>query len=101
MELYLGNNKLCHLKDILYLRPLPKLIILDLSGNPVCEEENYRIYCIYNLKRLKVLDGYSVDATEIDTAKAMYDGRLTDEFIAESMGEKPFSEIQNIDLSNR
>lgn len=102
MELYIGNNKLVNLKDILQLRSLSQLIILDLSGNPVCQEQNYRLYAIYHLKRLKVLDGYAVDVAEIDAAKAKYDGRLTDEFLAESIGyHKSFSQLHILELSNR
>jgi Leucine-rich repeat (LRR) protein len=35
MELYIGNNKISDSKHIKYLAGLTKLIILDLSGNPI------------------------------------------------------------------
>lgn len=35
MELYIGNNKINDSKHIKYLTGLTKLIILDLSGNPI------------------------------------------------------------------
>jgi hypothetical protein len=35
-------------------RDLPKLLILDLSGNPCCKNKDYRPFTIYSLKRLKV-----------------------------------------------
>ena len=34
---------------------LPKLIILDISGNVFCKDPSYRIYTLYNLKKLKVI----------------------------------------------
>ena len=38
------------------LRVLPKLIILDLSGNPCTagSSDDYRLYVIYNVRKLKV-----------------------------------------------
>ena len=57
MELYLGNNLISDTKEISKLKALSKLIILDISGNNLSKDSNYRIYCIYHLRRLKVLDG--------------------------------------------
>ena len=41
---------------MLRLRELPKLIILDLSGNPCSSSGNddYRLYVIFNVRKLKV-----------------------------------------------
>ena len=61
MELYLGNNQITRLKEVMHLKSLSKLIILDLSGNLMCKEKNYRIYCVFHLKKLKVLDGVSIE----------------------------------------
>lgn len=47
-----------------YLKSLPKLIILDLAGNPVCANPDYRLYTLFRVKRLKVLDGISVNSDE-------------------------------------
>ena len=60
MELYIGNNKIKDSKEIKNLTSLNKLIILDLSGNPISKENNYRFYTLYLLKKLKVLDGISI-----------------------------------------
>jgi hypothetical protein len=35
MELYIGNNKIVDSKQVKNLTGLNKLIILDLSGNPI------------------------------------------------------------------
>lgn len=43
------------------LKDLPKLIILDLSGNSLIRDTSYKSYTLYHLKNLKVLDGQSID----------------------------------------
>jgi hypothetical protein len=42
------------MQEVRDLRDLPKLIIVDFSGNPLCGSEEYRLYTIYHLRRLKV-----------------------------------------------
>ena len=64
MELYLGNNNIANSKEINSLKHLQKLIILDLSGNPFSRDENYRVYTLFVIKKLKVLDGISIEVQE-------------------------------------
>lgn len=61
MELYLGNNLINDIKEITKLKNLGRLIILDISGNNLSRDTNYRIYCIFHLRKLKVLDGISIE----------------------------------------
>lgn len=61
MELYLGNNLIGDIKELIKLKALGRLIILDISGNYLSRDQNYRIYCIFHLKKLKVLDGVSIE----------------------------------------
>ena len=63
MELYMGNNMLCDIKEIIKLKDLQRLIILDISGNnfSIHRVKNHRIYCIFHLRKLRVLDGISID----------------------------------------
>jgi Leucine-rich repeat (LRR) protein len=49
MELYIGNNKLDNLKEIALLKDLPKLIILDISGNTLTKEADFRLHIIFHL----------------------------------------------------
>jgi Leucine-rich repeat (LRR) protein len=81
MELYIGNNAITESKEINSLKNMQKLIILDLSGNPFSKDPNYRIYSLFVLKRLKVLDGISVEASEQQLAKDLFTGRLTEEIL--------------------
>ena len=69
MELYIGNNKIGDSKQLKILTSLTKLIILDISGNPISKESNYRFYTLYLLKNLKVLDGISIETSESQQAR--------------------------------
>ena len=81
MELYIGNNLLNNSKEINSFKSLQKLIILDLSGNPFAKDNTYRVYTLFILKKLKVLDGVSIDAQEQQVAKELYTGRLTEDIL--------------------
>lgn len=63
-------------------------------------ESNYRIYCIFHLRKLKVLDGVSVESNEHVDAKETFAGRLTEEILESRIGNKKLSEIKELDLSN-
>lgn len=64
MEIYLSNNQIGNTQEINHLKQLPKLIILDLQGNALQRDANYRVYTLFVLSRLKVLDGLSVEPSE-------------------------------------
>ena len=72
----------------------------NLSGNPLCKSAHYRLYCIYHLRKLKVLDGIGVDSSEQHQAREKYSGKLTSEFLAEKIGHKYFEHIRELDLSS-
>ena len=122
MELYLGNNSISGIKQastsfllyvhpwfcfkyslrilqVLHLRELPRLIILDLAGNPIVRNDSYRLYTIFNLRRLKVLDGLGVDVAEAQAAKEEYSGRLTLDFLTDKLNDNKFDSYHEIDLS--
>jgi len=99
MELYIGNNRLRRLREILVIRDLPKLIIVDLLGNPLCREEDYRLYTIYHLKKLKVLDGTGIEASEQSAARNKYAGRLSLETLESKVGHRHFESLRELDIS--
>lgn len=83
------------------LKKLPKLIILDISGNEMCREEYYRVYIIFHLKKkLKVLDGISIETTEIQQSNEMFAGRLTDEILESRSQNKTFNDLRELDISS-
>ena len=100
MELYMCSNRIMNVKEVQHLKTLPKLIIVDLSGNRLCRHESYRLYCVYYLRKLKVLDGIGVDINEQQSAREKYSGKLTAEFLAEKIGHKYFEHIRELDLSS-
>jgi len=85
MELYMGNNDIAELAEIDHLKPLTKLIILDLAGSPICALTDYRPCVLFRLKRLKVLDGVGVAADEVQAANERFSGRLTVEIVLEAI----------------
>ena len=104
MELYMGNNLIADVKETIKLQDLSRLIILDISGNPMSSGTgnnlNYRIYCIYHLRKLRVLDGVSIDPREHMEAKETFSGRLTDELLHTRIGNQKMGDIRLLDLSN-
>ncbi|KAI8805973.1 hypothetical protein BJ742DRAFT_901172 [Cladochytrium replicatum] len=100
MELYIGNNNVNELYSIFPLKELPRLIILDLTGNNVCKERSYRLFTIFHLSRLKILDGSGILPKEQAQAKEAYFGRLTIELLGEKIGHFTFKNISELDLRN-
>lgn len=101
MELYLGNNLISDVKEIVKLKQLSRLIILDISGNNLARDQNYRIYCIFHLRKLKVLDGISIEQAEHMDAKETFAGRLTEEILESRLGPgRKLSDIKELDLSS-
>jgi len=99
MELYIGNNRISQVKEVQQLKALPKLIILDLSGNPLCETPDYRAYTVFQLRRLKVLDGVGIEMGEQTLAKEKYAGKLTPEALLERLGHSFWEHVHELDLS--
>ena len=60
---------------------------------------NYRIYCIFHLRKLRVLDGLSIDNQEHQEAKETFSGRLTEEILASRLNGRNLKEIKTLDLS--
>ncbi|CAG9310144.1 unnamed protein product [Blepharisma stoltei] len=100
MELYIWNNKLSNLKEILLLKGLPKLMILDIYGNPLSKEQNSRLYMIFNLKKLKVLDGVGVESSEQHYAKESYGGKLSEDILQSRLNGIHQFDIRVLDLSS-
>ncbi|XP_014748517.1 PREDICTED: leucine-rich repeat-containing protein 48 [Sturnus vulgaris] len=52
----IGKNNLTTLEDVVYLRRLKSLRTLNLSGNPLCNEEHYTLFVVAHLPSLVYLD---------------------------------------------
>lgn len=102
MELYLSNNLIEELRSVLMLKQLPKLIVLDLSGNDLCLVPDYRCYVVFHLRRLKVLDGSTITQVERQEAEEKFSGKITLEMLENHLGPSPTCyNFRSVDLSNQ
>ena len=68
--------------DIYCLSHLQNLAILDLKGNEVTiKVADYRLYAIFCVRSLRMLDGQSIRENDIKKAQVAYDGRLHRDFL--------------------
>lgn len=68
----LTNNALSELGDLEALAECQKLTHLSLLDNPVAKKEYYRLYLIYKLPQLRVLDFNKVKLSERKEAKTLF-----------------------------
>ena len=72
--LLLGNNRLRDLdKFLLQLTKFAFLTQVDLFGNPIAEEPDYRLKLIYLMPQLKTIDRHVVTVAERIKAKRVCD----------------------------
>ncbi|KAJ2686929.1 U2 snRNP complex subunit [Coemansia spiralis] len=79
--LVLTNNDLGDLVDLEPLKELGELEILSLANNPVMSKKHARLWCVWRLTSLRVLDFERVKQGERMEAKRLFetkDGELTD-----------------------
>ncbi|XP_028803422.1 U2 small nuclear ribonucleoprotein A' [Neltuma alba] len=77
--LVLTNNRLVNLVEIDPLASLPKLQYLSLLDNSITKKPNYRLYVIYKLKSLRVLDFKKVKNKERLEAKNLFSSKEVEE----------------------
>ena len=68
-ELYLRENKIKDLNQVVHLQELSNLKKLWLAGNPCAEQANYRLTVIKALPNLEMLDNVTVSPEEISRAE--------------------------------
>lgn len=101
IELYASFNKLANQRELFHLKPLNGLVILDLSSNPMCQQEmpkKYRLFVIYHLRNLKSLDGLSIEPNELTEARDCFGGKLTADFVAEKFGHQRLTELRALEF---
>ena len=60
VELYASHNVLTDSRQLLCLKPLINLVVVDLSFNIVSSKADYRSFALYHLPCIKALDGCPV-----------------------------------------
>uniref|UniRef100_A0A183CWJ4 Probable U2 small nuclear ribonucleoprotein A' n=1 Tax=Gongylonema pulchrum TaxID=637853 RepID=A0A183CWJ4_9BILA len=73
--LALTNNNLCELGDIDPLSTCPKLEYLTLIGNPLTHKPHYRLYVIYKVPSVRVLDFKRIRLVERKQADNLFKGK--------------------------
>ena len=74
--LSIGNNNINKLENVLYLRRFRKLRLINLAGNPICSDGEYRPYVLSHIKDLKYLDYRMVSENAVNQAKEHYQDEL-------------------------
>ncbi|CEP00387.1 unnamed protein product (mitochondrion) [Plasmodiophora brassicae] len=67
--LSLGNNNIKDVENIVYLRRFQDLRLLNLTGNPVCREDDYMTTVLAYLQHLHYLDYETIDSAQVVKAK--------------------------------
>ncbi|XP_076026742.1 dynein regulatory complex subunit 3 [Genypterus blacodes] len=72
----IANNNLGHLEDLLYLRKLKRLRTLNLYGNPLCKEANFKLFVAGYFPELQYLDYNLLDKATKKKAKVIYGDQI-------------------------
>lgn len=86
--LSLGNNRLENLDGLMCLRKIPSIRILNLDGNPICLNEDYRQYVLAHIKDLRYLDYRLVDTVAVQAARERYQDQILEIEEGESQTER-------------
>ncbi len=76
--LSLGNNKIDSLDQIIRIRQIPNIKMLTLSGNPICNDPEYKMTVLAYVSKLKYLDYSLIENTDILNAKEQFHDELID-----------------------
>jgi len=71
-SLILTGNQIEDLGDVEALISLEKLTTLSLMHNPITAKQHYRLYLVYKLPQLKLLDFRKIKQKERDEAKLLF-----------------------------
>lgn len=87
-----GNNKLAQLDNLIYLRRFKSLRTLNLSGCPVCEDPEYKLFTIAYLSQLVYLDFRLIDEGSRSKAHNLYENKLGELMHNENQTKKSIQE---------
>lgn len=99
-ELNVSGNNIYNLKECILLKNMKKIFNLDLSGNEVCNNNEFRITLINYLQKLKILNRIPIDKNELVAAKEYFEGRITNELLEIKIGSENTFNVKELDLSN-
>lgn len=70
--LSLGNNQISQLDNINYLRGFRNLRLINLAGNPICKDHDYRSFVLSHLKDLVYFDHRRVKPADVQAAREQH-----------------------------
>lgn len=87
-ELYLADNNISDFNELIHLKNCVQLEILDITENPFRDKLDNapKLFIMFHFNHLKALDGYPVDHKDVQRAKDIFGGRLTNDFLIEKFG---------------
>jgi len=88
--LVLTNNRIENLSDLDNLVGLKRLHTLSLTKNPVTRHKHYRLYVVYKIPTLRILDFNKVKTTERNEAQVLFGGDKGKVLEAELSKKKTF-----------
>lgn len=100
LEFNISGNNIYNLKECISLKNMKKIFNLDLTGNEVCNTNDFRITLINYLPRIKILNRIPIDKNELVSAKEFFEGRITNELLESKIGCENTINIKELDLSN-
>ncbi|OAF66270.1 Leucine-rich repeat-containing protein 9 [Intoshia linei] len=100
VELYASHNRICLTQDIIKLRNLAKLRVLDLQYNPVFFIQDYRFFVLFHITHIQYLDGKFVKIHETIKAKKIFGGRLSIDMVTDTVEHTNFDLITVISFKN-
>ncbi|XP_077986474.1 centriolin-like isoform X2 [Glandiceps talaboti] len=71
--LRIAKNKLATLQEVARLRPVRDLVQINIADNPLCELPHSRLFIVFQLRTLEILDGKSVDFKERQLAQERFE----------------------------
>ncbi|EFJ51609.1 hypothetical protein VOLCADRAFT_73327 [Volvox carteri f. nagariensis] len=74
--LSLGNNQLTQLDNVMYLRQFKQLRLVNLAGNPICKDHDYRSYVLSHIKDLIYLDYRRVNPADVQAAREQHQDEM-------------------------
>mmetsp|Transcript_22613 Transcript_22613/g.27292 ORF Transcript_22613/g.27292 Transcript_22613/m.27292 type:complete len:515 (-) Transcript_22613:220-1764(-) len=74
--LSIGNNLIEQLETVMYLRRFKNLRLVNLAGNPMCRDPEYRSYVLSHVKNLKYLDYRLVEDSTVSAAREQYQDEM-------------------------
>merc|ERR1711892_1462286 len=87
-QLFVADNQIQDSNEIIQLKNCSSLEILDIGANPYVEriDGDARLYILFHFPFLKALNGIPTEQKDIMSARELFGGRLTVDFLTERFG---------------